>query len=126
MPAKKAPSANDTPNTSAEASDLSGTVEAVGPGVTGLRPGEAVYGATNPHFTGAYADYALAEAAMIARKPATLDHFRAASVPVIAVTAWQMLFDHAHVAAGQQVLIHGAAGNVGAYAVQLPAEPGPR
>jgi len=82
-------------------SDVSGTVEAVGPGVTGLRPGEAVYGATNPDFSGAYADYALAEAAMIARKPATLDHLHAASVPVIAVTAWQMLFDHARLAAGR-------------------------
>jgi NADPH:quinone reductase-like Zn-dependent oxidoreductase len=105
-------------------SDVSGTVEAVGPGVTGLRPGEAVYGATNPNFTGAYADHALAEAAMVARKPATLDHLHAASVPVIAVTAWQMLFDHARLAAGQRVLIHGGAGNVGAYAVQLASQAG--
>lgn len=100
-------------------SDLSGTVEAVGPGVVGLTPGQEVYGVTNGRFTGAYAEHALAEARRVAHKPATLDHLRAAAVPVVAVTAWQMLFDHAHIAAGQRVLIHGAAGNVGAYAVQM-------
>ena len=100
-------------------SDLSGTVAAVGPGVVGLRLGEEVYGVTNGRFTGAYADYALAEAARLAPKPAPLDHLQAASVPVIAVTAWQMLFDHARLAEGQRVLVHGAAGSVGAFAVQL-------
>src|SRR3712207_7163036 len=54
----------------------------------------------------------------------TLDHIRAAAVPVVAVTAWQMLFDHARVTAGQRVLIQGAAGNVGAYAVQLARRAG--
>ena len=107
-------------------SDLSGTVEAVGPGVAGFRPGDEVYGVTNARFTGAYADYALAEAGRIAPKPATLDHFRAASVPVIAVTAWQMLHEHARVAEGQRVLVHGAAGNVGAFAVQLARQAGAR
>ena len=85
-------------------SDLSGTVAAVGPGVVGLRLGEEVYGITNGRFTGAYADYALAEAARLAPKPAPLDHLQAASVPVIAVTAWQMLFDHARLAEGQRIL----------------------
>src|SRR3954467_1073555 len=103
-------------------SDLSGTVEAVGPGVSGFGRGQEVYGVTNGRFTGAYADYALAEAGRIAPKPATLDHLQAASVPVIAVTAWQMLFDHARVEEGRRVLIHGGAGNVGAFAVQ-PARP---
>ena len=100
-------------------SDLSGTVAAVGPGVVGARLGEEVYGVTNGRFTGAYADYALAEVARIAPKPAPLDHLQAASVPVIAVTAWQMLFDHARLVEGQRVLVHGAAGSVGAFAVQL-------
>lgn len=100
-------------------SDLSGEIESVGPDVTGLRVGDQVYGVTNPRFIGAYAEYALAAAAMIARKPISLTHVEAASVPVIAVTAWQGLFDQAQLAAGQTVLIHGAAGNVGAYAVQL-------
>jgi NADPH:quinone reductase-like Zn-dependent oxidoreductase len=56
---------------------------------------------------------------MLSKKPASLTHIEAASVPVIAVTAWQALFDQARLEAGQTVLIHGAAGNVGAYAVQL-------
>jgi NADPH:quinone reductase-like Zn-dependent oxidoreductase len=107
-------------------SDLSGVVEAVGADVAGLPPGAEVYGVTNARFTGAYAEYALAEAARLALKPATLDHVRAAAVPVIAVTAWQMLFEHARVAAGQRVLVHGAAGNVGAYAVQLARRAGAR
>ena len=89
-------------------SDLSGAIEAVGPGVTGLRVGDQVYGVTNPRFIGAYAEYALASAAMIARKPASLGYNEAASVPAIAVTAWQGLFDQAELTAGQTVLIHGA------------------
>jgi NADPH:quinone reductase-like Zn-dependent oxidoreductase len=105
-------------------SELSGVVETVGPAVSGLKPGDDVYGATNPDFTGAYAEYALASAAMVARKPQRLSHLEAASVPVVAVTAWQMLFDYAHVKPGQSVLIHGAGGNVGAYAVQLASQAG--
>ncbi len=105
-------------------SDLSGVVEAIGPGVAGFGPGQEVYGVTNGRFTGAYADYALAEAGRIAPKPATLDHLQAASVPVIATTAWQMLFDHARVEEGRRVLVHGGAGNVGAFAVQLARHAG--
>jgi NADPH:quinone reductase-like Zn-dependent oxidoreductase len=100
-------------------SDLAGEIVAVGPGVSGMQTGDEVYGVTNPRFIGAYAEYAVAQAAMISRKPASLSHIEAASVPVIAVTAWQALFDQAKLKAGQTVLIHGAAGNVGAYAVQL-------
>ena len=100
-------------------SDLSGEVRAVGPDVTDLRVGDQVYGVTNPRFIGAYAKYALAAAAMIARKPTSLTYNEAASVPVIAVTAWQGLFAQAQLKAGQTVLIHGAAGSVGAYAVQM-------
>jgi NADPH:quinone reductase-like Zn-dependent oxidoreductase len=100
-------------------SDLSGEIEALGPDVAGLGVGDQIYGVTNPRFIGAYAEYALASAAMIARKPASLGYIEAASVPVIAVTAWQGLFDQAELTAGQTVLIHGAAGNVGAYAVQI-------
>ncbi len=107
-------------------SDLSGAIEAVGPDVTGLRVGDEVYGVTNPRFIGAYAEYALASAAMIARKPASLSHIEAASVPVIAVTAWQGLFDQAQLTARQTVLIHGAAGNVGAHAVQIARRAGIR
>ena len=105
-------------------SDLAGVVEAAGPGVTQFKPGDAIYGVTNPQFIGAYAEVALASASMIARKPASLGFAEAASIPVIAVTAWQMLFDYAKATSGQSVLILGAAGNVGAYAVRLAAQAG--
>ncbi len=105
-------------------SDLAGIVEAIGPEVSGFKPGEEVYGATNGQFTGAYAEYAVPTAGMMAPKPAALDFVRAASAPVVAVTAWQMLFDYAQANAGQSVLIHGASGNVGAYAVQLARQTG--
>jgi NADPH:quinone reductase-like Zn-dependent oxidoreductase len=107
-------------------SDLSGEIVAVGPGVSDLRVGDQVYGVTNPRFIGAYADYALASAAMVSRKPTSSTYIEAASVPVIAVTAWQALFDQAQLKAGQTVVIHGAAGNVGAYAVQLARRAGVR
>src|SRR5215475_704892 len=100
-------------------SELSGNVEAIGPQVSGFKVGDEVYGATNEQFSGAYAEYALASARMMAQKPRTLSFIEAASAPIVNVTAWQMLFDYARVTAGQTVLIHGAAGNVGAYAVQL-------
>jgi NADPH:quinone reductase-like Zn-dependent oxidoreductase len=105
-------------------SELSGTVDAVGAGVGGFRRGDEVYGATNEQFTGGYAEYALPLAKMMAQKPKTLNFIQAASAPIVAVTAWQMLFDYAHVTAGQTVLVHGAAGNVGAYAVQLASHAG--
>ena len=105
-------------------SELSGVVDAVAAGVAGFRQGDEVFGATNEQFTGACAEYALASAKMIAQKPKTLDFIEAASSPVVSVTAWQMLFDYARVTAGQTVLIHGAAGNVGAYAVQLANQAG--
>src|SRR5262249_16915612 len=100
-------------------SELSGVIEAIGAGVSGFAVGHQVYGATNERFTGAYAEYALASAGRTAHKPSSLDFVAAAAVPVVAVTAWQMLFEYAKVIAGQTVLIHGAAGNVGGCAVQL-------
>jgi NADPH:quinone reductase-like Zn-dependent oxidoreductase len=105
-------------------SELSGIVEAVGSGVAGFQPGDEVYGATNHLFTGAYGEYALASAGMMAHKPKNLTHIEAASSPIGAVTAGQMLFDYAHTEVGQTILIHGAAGNVGAYAVQLARHAG--
>jgi len=107
-------------------SDLSGEVVAVGPEVPDLRVGDQVYGVTNSRFIGAYAEYAVASAAMVSKKPTSLTYIEAASVPVVAVTAWQALFDHAHIKEGQTLLIHGAAGNVGAYAVQLARRAGVR
>ena len=105
-------------------SDISGVVEAVGPSVSKFHSGDEVFGVANEEFTGGYAEYAAAPAATIARKPAALNFIDAASVPVVAVTAWQMLFDYGHAAAGQRVLIHGAAGSLGAFAVQLARNAG--
>ena len=105
-------------------SDVAGTVEEVGPGAFGFHPGDEVFGVTNSRFTGAYAEYAVAEAAMIARKPRRLSHVEAASVPVVATTAWQMVFEHGQVDVTKRVLVHGGAGNVGAYAVQLAKRTG--
>ncbi|QYD73720.1 NADP-dependent oxidoreductase [Paraburkholderia edwinii] len=100
-------------------SDIAGQVVAVGPGVTGIMEGDEVFGVTNRRFTDGYAQYARARADMIAAKPAGLGFEDAASLPVIAVTAWQMLHEFAGVKAGQRVLVLGGFGNVGAYAVQL-------
>jgi len=105
-------------------SDLSGVIHSIGVGVEGLQIGDEVFGVTNERFTGAYAEYALAKAAMIAPKPKSLNHAHAASVPVVAVTAWQMVLELAQLAPGQSVLVHGGAGNVGAYAVQLAKRAG--
>jgi NADPH:quinone reductase-like Zn-dependent oxidoreductase len=105
-------------------SDLAGVIEEVGAGVSEFKKGDAVYGSTNADFCGAYTEYAIASAALIAQKPQVLSYAETASVPVVAVTAWQMLFEYAAAKAGQNVLIHGAAGNVGAYAVQLASKAG--
>jgi len=105
-------------------SDLSGVIEKVGPGVTNFAPADEVYGVTNPQFCGAQAEFAVATAVMVARKPQSLNHVEAASAPVIAVTAWQMLFQYAQATRGQTVMVVGAAGNVGAYAVQMAVDAG--
>src|SRR4030095_8494903 len=104
--------------------ELSGIVEATGAEVRGFKAGEEIYGSTSEQLTGAYAEYALPLARMMAKKPKTLNFIEAASAPVVTVTAWQMLFEYAQVTAGQTVLILGAAGNVGAYAVQLASQAG--
>lgn len=105
-------------------SDISGIVESVGPGVSNVAPGDAVFGVTNGQFCGGYTEMAAATATMLARRPEGLTHVEAASVPVVAVTAWQMLFEYATVREGDRVLVHGAGGNVGAYAVQLARRAG--
>jgi NADPH:quinone reductase-like Zn-dependent oxidoreductase len=100
-------------------SDVAGLVEQVGARVPQLQAGDAVFGATNARFTGGYAEYAVASATMLAKMPQRLGFVEAASVPVVACTAWQMVFEHGAMDATKRVLVHGAAGNVGAYAVQL-------
>jgi NADPH:quinone reductase-like Zn-dependent oxidoreductase len=105
-------------------SDLSGVVEQVGPGVSDFAPTDEVYGVTNPQFCGAQAEFAVAMAGMIARKPQSLGYVEAASAPVVAVTAWQMLLQYGQATRGQTVMVVGAAGNVGAYAVQMAVDAG--
>ena len=102
-------------------SDVAGIIEEVGPGVTRFKPGDAVFGGTNDKFTGGYAEFAVAAAAKLAKMPQRIGFVEAASVPVVACTAWEMVFEHGKVDASKRVLIHGAAGNVGAYAVQMAA-----
>lgn len=99
--------------------DLAGAVDATGSRDSPFPVGSEVFGVTNPRFTGAYAQYALASTHMLAHKPRRRDFLESAAVPVVAVTARQMLFRYAKVRSGDRVLVQGAAGNVGAYAVQL-------
>ncbi|QBD83372.1 NADP-dependent oxidoreductase [Ktedonosporobacter rubrisoli] len=101
--------------------DVSGIVEAVGAGVSQWRAGDAVYGlARFPSPTGgAYAEYSAVPEMHLAPKPTILSHVQAAGVPMAALTAWQALYEYARIEAGQTVLINGAAGGVGHFAVQL-------
>ncbi|MFF5444873.1 NADP-dependent oxidoreductase [Streptomyces sp. NPDC012888] len=100
--------------------DVSGTVEAVGPGVTLYRPGDEVYGMPSfPRQAGGYAEYVVAPARHLAPKPESLTHVEAAALPLAALTAWQALVDTADVRPGRRVLIHAAAGGVGHFAVQI-------
>jgi NADPH:quinone reductase-like Zn-dependent oxidoreductase len=102
--------------------DAAGIVESVGPGVSTLSAGQAVYGRP----MASYAEYAAAEEGALSPKPANLDFDEAAAVPVGALTAWMSLFDVAGLEAGQRVLIQGAAGGVGLFAVQLARWKGAR
>lgn len=100
--------------------DVSGTVEAVGPGVTLFQPGDEVFGMPRfPQQAGAYAEYVTTPARHLTRKPAAIDHVQAAALPLASLTAWQALTDTAGLRAGQRVLVHAAAGGVGHFAVQI-------
>jgi NADPH:quinone reductase-like Zn-dependent oxidoreductase len=99
--------------------DVSGVIETMGDDVQGFQPGEEVYALIDPAREGACAEYVCINAADVAMKPQSLGHARAAAVPTAALAAWQALFDHAGLQAGQRVLVHGAAGGVGSLAVQL-------
>lgn len=106
--------------------DLSGVVAEIGSGVTGWRPGDEVYGLVGFDRPGAAAEYVTASAADLAAKPSGVGHAEAAAVPLGALTAWQALHEHARLQPGQHVLVHGGAGGVGSYAVQLAALHGAR
>jgi len=99
--------------------EFSGTIAGLGPGATGLAMGDAVYGMNDWFRDGAQAECCVARAGEVARKPRMLDDAAAAATPISALTAWQGLVDRTHLAAGERVLIHGASGAVGVFAVQL-------
>jgi NADPH:quinone reductase-like Zn-dependent oxidoreductase len=102
--------------------EFSGVVEQIGSDVAAWSPGDAVFGTTTGR--GAYAEYVAVKAAAIAKKPSNLSFEEAASVPVASETAWQGIFTHGQLEKGQTILIHGGAGAVGAYAVQLASHAG--
>jgi NADPH:quinone reductase-like Zn-dependent oxidoreductase len=99
--------------------EFSGEIAALGAGVVDVGVGDLVYGLNDWYRDGASAEYCVARVADFAPKPAGVDHVHAAATPISALTAWQGLFDRAGLAAGQRVLVHGAAGGVGTFAVQL-------
>jgi NADPH:quinone reductase-like Zn-dependent oxidoreductase len=99
--------------------EVSGVVERVAPGVDDLRPGDAVYGLADFPRDGAAAEFVAVRATNLARKPRSVGHSEAASLPLSALTAWQAMFVHGELVAGQSVLIHAGAGGVGSLAVQL-------
>lgn len=100
--------------------DVSGVVEAVGVGVARFAVGDEVFGMLSyPYGHGSHAEYVAAPARVFAKKPAGLDHVEAAALPLVSLTAWQMLIDYAQLTPGQRVLIHAAAGGVGHVAVQI-------
>ena len=98
--------------------DVAGVVVGRGAEVTEFHEGDEVF-AMLDRGTGGYAEYVAIKADLCAPKPATLDYAEAAAVPLAAITAWQGLFDHGHLESGQRVLIHGGAGGVGHFAIQL-------
>ncbi|MEV4313306.1 NADP-dependent oxidoreductase [Actinocrispum sp. NPDC049592] len=99
--------------------DVAGTVDALGEGVEGHHVGDGVIGFLPMDGDGAAAEFVLAPAEVLTRAPGTIPLADAAALPLVGLTAYQALFDHAKVTAGQRVLINGAGGAVGGYAVQL-------
>ncbi|WP_414169300.1 NADP-dependent oxidoreductase [Streptoverticillium reticulum] len=105
--------------------DVSGVVEEAGLGVTLHEAGDEVFGMLPyPYGVGSFAEYVVAPARALVRKPANVDHVQAGAIPLAALTAWQVLVDTADVQPGQRVLIHAAAGGVGHLAVQIAKERG--
>ena len=99
--------------------DLSGVIEEVGPGVSQFKKGDEVFSKPDTSRDGAYAEYVVVRESEVALKPKSLHHVYAAAVPLAGITAWQALFNIAHLKRGQCVLIHGGSGGVGHFAVQF-------
>lgn len=104
--------------------EVSGVVVELGYGTTGLTVGQRVFGLTDWARNGSLAEYTAVEARNLAPLPAGVDHVAAAALPISGLTAWQALFDHAHLQPGQTILIHGVGGAVGSVAAQLAREAG--
>jgi NADPH:quinone reductase-like Zn-dependent oxidoreductase len=99
--------------------DVSGVIEALGPGVTGFEVGDEVFSRADVGRDGGYAEYMAVNTAHLAPKPTSIDHLHTAAIPNAALAAWQCLINVANLSSGQTVLIHGAAGGVGHFAVQF-------
>jgi NADPH:quinone reductase-like Zn-dependent oxidoreductase len=99
--------------------EVAGVVDTIGPEAAGLAVGDEVFGYIDVRRDGADAEYVAVRPDELAPKPATLTHTEAAAIPLSALTAWQALLDHGELAPGQRVLVHGGAGGVGTFAVQL-------
>lgn len=97
-------------------SEIAGIIEKLGDGISGFKPGDAVYGKIR---AGGFAEYAIAREEDVAHKPQQLDFIQAAAIPLAALTAWQAMFDLGKLTSGQRILITGASGGVGSLAVQL-------
>jgi NADPH:quinone reductase-like Zn-dependent oxidoreductase len=106
------------------AHEVSGTVAALGPGVTDLAVGDEVYGLIDFDRDGAAAEFTTVPADALTRRPGNISHAETAALPLAALTAWQALVDQAHLQQGERVLVVGGAGGVGNYVVQLAAELG--
>ncbi|MFF3144318.1 NADP-dependent oxidoreductase [Streptomyces sp. NPDC057927] len=104
--------------------ELAGVVTALGYGTTGLSVGQRVFGLADGHRGGTLAEYVAIEARNLAPLPADVDFTVGASLPMPGLTAWQGLFEHGRLQAGQSVLVHGAAGAVGSMVTQLAREAG--
>ena len=99
--------------------ELSGVIEEIGTGVAGVAAGDEVFALTLFDRDGVAADYTAVRAELLVPKPPALGHAESAAIPLPALSAWQGLFDHGRLGKGERVLIHGAAGSVGGFAVQL-------
>lgn len=104
--------------------EMAGVVSSLGYGTTGLTVGQRVFGLTDWHRDGTLAEYVAVEARNLAPLPGDVDFTVGASLPISGLTAWQGLFDHGHLRAGQSMLAHGAAGAVGTMVTQLAREAG--
>jgi NADPH:quinone reductase-like Zn-dependent oxidoreductase len=104
--------------------DVCGVVESLGAGAGGFQVGDEIYALQDMGRAGAYAEYVVLDANIAAPKPTSLDVIAAASVPMVAITAWQALYDQGDLTAGQRVLIHGASGGLGTFAVQFAKHTG--